>query len=307
MSETDIFVYSALYDLSSGHKQVLLFNKGDRFIPIPNCSSNPNWAVCVDKKGIVGYVPYTYVEKKQVSIQEFIWLIDDALEKLHVDSPSISKLTREVIKNLTSLRTNLLTSNNCKIKETQEENNEIPINNNSSPVVDSPQEVLNSIESHGSSNNLVGKIVENAEPKTQESAENSALKTTAQTETQTECINDFNVPNWLVPALVENVRHKTKISHENSKAAVGIILDTFLDAIPHLDLLWLQMKKNLTESEAIEEVAKEVVHSEDQRKLLDIFKQLWYCKNDEQQRSWPVHEDEDLISGLLIEMNNIFV
>ncbi|GFS44649.1 NCK-interacting protein with SH3 domain [Nephila pilipes] len=313
MSETDIFVYSALYDLSSGHKQVLLFKKGDKFIPIPNCVSNPNWAVCVDVKGTVGYVPYTYVEKKQVSAQEFMWLIDDALEKLHVDSPSsISKLTREVIKNLTSVRASLIASNNCKVNEKEDGNNETPINNNSSPVVDSPQEVespvLNSIESHETGNNLAITVIENTqEPETQECAQNSALKKTAQTETQTESINDFNVPNWLVPALVENVRHKTKISHENSKAAVGIILDTFLDAIPHLDILWLQMKKNLTESEAIEEVAKEVIHSEDQRKLLDIFKQLWYCKNDEQQRSWPVHEDEDLISGLLVEMNNIFI
>lgn len=66
MNDTEIFLYSALYDLSSGHKQVLLFKKDDTFLPILNCSSNPNWAVCIDMKGNVGYVPYTYVEKKQV-------------------------------------------------------------------------------------------------------------------------------------------------------------------------------------------------------------------------------------------------
>lgn len=68
MSDSDIFLYVALYDLSAGHKQVLLFKKDDVFIPIPYCTNNPNWAVCVDTKGNAGYVPYTYVEKKKVSI-----------------------------------------------------------------------------------------------------------------------------------------------------------------------------------------------------------------------------------------------
>lgn len=49
------------------------------------------------------------------------------------------------------------------------------------------------------------------------------------------------------------------------------------------------------------------MQSEDKRKLLDIFKQLWYCKNDEQQRSWPVHEDEEHIGALLDDMNVILV
>lgn len=57
------------------------------------------------------------------------------------------------------------------------------------------------------------------------------------------------MPNWLVPSLIENVRHKTKISHDNSKAAVGIVLDTFLDAVPQLDFLWLQLKNSLKKSE----------------------------------------------------------
>ncbi|GIX85499.1 NCK-interacting protein with SH3 domain [Caerostris extrusa] len=265
MSDIDIFLYSALYDLSSGHKQVLLFKKNDTFIPIPNCSTNPNWAVCIDMKGTVGYVPYTYVEKKQVTAQEYLWLIDDALEKLHIDSPSISKLTREVIKNLTIVRTQLLSSNTCK-SDKKGDSNEISANSQVCPTaVDSPQEISNSV------------------------------------------VNSINSAKVIVSPLVENVRHKTKISHENSKAAVAIILDTFLDAIPRLDILWLQLKNNLKQSETIEENTKEVIYSEDQTKLLDIFKQLWYCKNDEQQRSWPVHEDEDHIGGLLVEMNNIFL
>lgn len=50
-----------------------------------------------------------------------------------------------------------------------------------------------------------------------------------------------------------------------------------------------------------------MVQSEDKRKLFDIFEQLWNCKNDEQQRSWPVHEDEDHIGTLLSDMNTILV
>lgn len=60
------YIYVARYDLAVGHKLVLLFKVGDCFIPIPSCSNNPNWAVCVDMKGNIGYVPYTYVDNKQV-------------------------------------------------------------------------------------------------------------------------------------------------------------------------------------------------------------------------------------------------
>lgn len=60
------FLYVARYDLAAGHKFVLLFKEGDLFIPIPSCSNNPNWAVCVDTKGNIGYVPYTYVTKRHV-------------------------------------------------------------------------------------------------------------------------------------------------------------------------------------------------------------------------------------------------
>lgn len=60
------YIYVARYDLAIGHKLVLLFKMGDCFIPIPSCSNNPNWAVCVDMTGKIGYVPYTYVDNKQV-------------------------------------------------------------------------------------------------------------------------------------------------------------------------------------------------------------------------------------------------
>ena len=32
-----------------------------------------------------------------------------------------------------------------------------------------------------------------------------------------------------------------------------------------------------------------------------------HCKNDEQQRSWPVHEDEMLIKGYLQEITKLFI
>lgn len=65
------YIYVARYDLAVGHKLVLLFKMGDCFIPIPSCSNNPNWAVCVDMKGNIGYVPYTYVDNKQVYLSKF--------------------------------------------------------------------------------------------------------------------------------------------------------------------------------------------------------------------------------------------
>ncbi|KAH8018506.1 hypothetical protein HPB51_008205 [Rhipicephalus microplus] len=57
----------------------------------------------------------------------------------------------------------------------------------------------------------------------------------------------------------------------------------------------------------LSECEKPLVSSQDGDRLQLIFRRLWHCKNDDQQRSWPIHEDEALILGLLEELYTILV
>ncbi|XP_035209152.1 NCK-interacting protein with SH3 domain-like [Stegodyphus dumicola] len=313
------YVYVARYDSTLKHESVLTFKEGDRFIPVQGCSNNSNWALCVDMTSKIGYVPYTYVEKKQIPSMELIWIIESALAKLHTESVTTnSQLARKVIKELARKRAKLFGSPyepsedplTCDEKgEIQREELRNHSISNSSSTQDITVEASSPVLCTDNVNSTEGRKVENQESKNCEyeaAKANATIVNTTQCSTQTDSVSDINVPDWLIPTLIENVRHKTNLSHENSKAAVGVVLNTFIDAVPQLCHLWCQMKDSLKKSEFTQEDSRNIC-SEDERKLLDIFKQLWYCKNDEQQRNWPVHEDEDHISSLLVDLNNILL
>lgn len=52
---------------------------------------------------------------------------------------------------------------------------------------------------------------------------------------------------------------------------------------------------------------KTIYKSQDKRRLEEILESLWHCKNDQQQRSWPIYEDEIIINEYLVEVNLILV
>ncbi|XP_023223011.1 NCK-interacting protein with SH3 domain-like [Centruroides sculpturatus] len=122
----------------------------------------------------------------------------------------------------------------------------------------------------------------------------------------TDSTNDFNcvVPASLVPALIEQIRSCTDLSYKKSQVAVATVLSCFKKELPLLSPIWLQMEENLSKCQ---EDKSSLIHGEDRKKLEEIFRQLWYCRNDEQQRSWPVHEDEAIIKGLLEELYRILL
>ena len=50
-----------------------------------------------------------------------------------------------------------------------------------------------------------------------------------------------------------------------------------------------------------------IMQSPDAAKLKELFLALTECKDDEQQRSWAVHEDEEMIMETISELNTILV
>jgi len=63
----------------------------------------------------------------------------------------------------------------------------------------------------------------------------------------------------------------------------------------------------LDEREDLHVDVSQMAQSTDAKRLKELFFQLTECKNDEQQRSWAVHEDEGMIIELITELNQILV
>lgn len=106
--------------------------------------------------------------------------------------------------------------------------------------------------------------------------------------------------------LLDQVRQSTHLSYEMSKVAVTVTLTNLRDILPttvnnYFDaiLYQLQVPSNLTKVN--------VEETYDANRLKIIFNELTSCKEDSQQRSWMLHEDEPTICEYIKELTSILV
>lgn len=106
--------------------------------------------------------------------------------------------------------------------------------------------------------------------------------------------------------LLDQVRRNTQLSHEMSKVAVTVVVSGLQQLLPesvshYLDALLHQLQTPLTVSKmSIEETY-------DANRLRIIFTELTSCKEDSQQRSWMLYEDESIIVEYIKELTEILV
>ncbi|XP_018043741.1 PREDICTED: NCK-interacting protein with SH3 domain [Atta colombica] len=104
--------------------------------------------------------------------------------------------------------------------------------------------------------------------------------------------------------LLDQVRKNTQLSHEMSKVAVTVVVSSLQQLLPetvshYLDALLHQLQTPLTVSKmSIEETY-------DANRLKIIFTELTSCKEDSQQRSWMLYEDESIIVEYIKELTEI--
>lgn len=104
--------------------------------------------------------------------------------------------------------------------------------------------------------------------------------------------------------MVEKVRCHTDLSHERSRMAVGIVLASLEKYIPDHPVL-CTMLNILQGPLRASNVLVEKTH--DAQRLHVIFTELTSCKDDAQQRSWMLHEDEQVIIDYIKELTSILV
>nr|CAD7200207.1 unnamed protein product [Timema douglasi] len=104
--------------------------------------------------------------------------------------------------------------------------------------------------------------------------------------------------------LQHEVRDNTQLSHKLSRVAVSVVASNLRDilpplAAPHLDTILSHLQGPLPVPESI------IEETYDARRLRVIFAEMNSCKEDSQQRSWMLHEDESTILDYIRELTSI--
>ncbi|KAL1452046.1 hypothetical protein WDU94_006364, partial [Cyamophila willieti] len=111
-----------------------------------------------------------------------------------------------------------------------------------------------------------------------------------------------NVPlvdEQLTYSLIQDIRNKADISYDKSKLVLGVVLsqlETILPDASSRDFV-SQLLTYFPQSEHVD--VKVLDSTEDSVVLTDVLNKLIEIKEDAQQRSWQLHEDEHIILNLV--------
>ncbi|XP_065155397.1 NCK-interacting protein with SH3 domain [Atheta coriaria] len=281
----------SLYDFQATYTKTLTFKSNDYFILHQTTTKHKNWWEVINEHGEMGYIPSNYVEAQNVTPSFYNqWLenVIDYVSRNEIPPQYLSSNKKELLTRLKDMKRKLDHSTN--------ENGTGPelLYKNSDGVIDT---IKRSIEKFENEIDLDQKP----------SKENSFDKVdNEERRKSTECavLQDPMINKQNVYELVESVRINTQLSHEMSRIAVATVVQGLHELLPgsvfpHLSTILTHTEENLS----VDDVQIEQTH--DASRLKIIFHELTYCKEDSQQRSWMLHEDEDTIKDYLIELRSI--
>lgn len=287
----------SLYDFDSKDKRLLSFKQDEKFIVIEQLCKDPNWYYAVSEKGIAGFVPVTYILREESDREQFLELVEKTLEALQNSTSSLDEgntsfmsLQRKALRysnallRLHHLKESLRSSCEGPVRDTPRET----ALGHQSPS-DFLQEEYSRINSEWISENLAGAEFEVA-------PRDKRVPTSSGEESHPE------LPT-LAAELIEQVRSQTQLSHSLSRVAVIAVLRCLSRSLPGT-CPWDGLLDSVLKAEECE---RPLVASQDGDRLQLLLRRLWHCKNDDQQRSWPTHQDEASILGLLEELYTILV
>lgn len=116
----------------------------------------------------------------------------------------------------------------------------------------------------------------------------------------------YQVSQNQVYQIIDSLRQTTRLSHEMSSVALRVVLSE-LETIFSTDILEFLEPIADHLSEPLSAPNDFIEHSHDAQRLRIIFAQLADCKNDSEQRTWMLYEDEEDITRFLVELVEILV
>lgn len=113
------------------------------------------------------------------------------------------------------------------------------------------------------------------------------------------------VPQTIGAELMELVRRNTGLSHELCRVAIGVVVGHIQASVPASSPVMEQVLLSLVEGKDLSTALPSGQICHDQQRLEVIFADLAQRKDDAQQRSWALYEDEGVIRCYLDELLHI--
>ncbi|NXD14015.1 SPN90 protein, partial [Nothocercus nigrocapillus] len=113
------------------------------------------------------------------------------------------------------------------------------------------------------------------------------------------------VPKTIGAELIELVRRNTHLSYELSRVAIGVVIGHIQTSVPATSSVMEQILISVVESKNLSSGLPSGQVCHDEQRLEVIFADLARHKDDAQQRSWALYEDENVICCYLEELLRI--
>lgn len=294
----------ALYDFAATYAKSLSFKQGDYFILYQTNLKHKNWWQVINKRGEVGFVPSNYIEPQTVSEAFYLNFLDNCLDYAeHNDICAEYLITdkRDLVFRLNDLKSNVISvqynDRDARRKEFDEADNVEFVQKCkiSSAEIELLEEPIKPIKKMGNCQDSIRKSFESFE---EDNNAGGNLKP--------EASSNPVITHQSVYELVEAVRINTHLSHELSRVAVTTVIQGLHELLPAAVFPYL----STILSHADKSLAAANVHIDatyDASRLKTIFQDLTARKEDSQQRSWMLHEDENILQDNLKELISILV
>lgn len=307
----------SLYDFKATYAKTLSFRTNEYFILHQTNTKHKNWWEVINEDGEMGFIPSNYVETVTVNPSFYLQFLDNCLDNLNKRASGEGNGERqEVIARLKDVKRQIeLLPEISRIGSDGDDNKTLPYKNSDRET--HGQSLRSSPSSHSSlitelknevKEELITPIQKTSKERVRKSIEN------IHDEVSSEVYNDRKKSDTSSPAithqsvyeLVESVRINTQLSHEMSRVAVVTVVQGLHELLPasvfpYLSTILSQVQTSLV----VDDVQIDQTH--DASRLKIIFTELTSCKEDSQQRSWMLHEDEDVIKEYLLELISILV
>ncbi|XP_062970715.1 NCK-interacting protein with SH3 domain [Cynocephalus volans] len=123
--------------------------------------------------------------------------------------------------------------------------------------------------------------------------------------TEEKAVAETAVPRTIGAELMELVRRNTGLSHELCRVAIGVVVGHIQASVPASSAIMEQVLLSLVEGKDLSTALPSGQVCHDQQRLEVIFADLARRKDDAQQRSWALYEDEGVICCYLEELLHI--
>ncbi|XP_037088949.1 NCK-interacting protein with SH3 domain-like [Pollicipes pollicipes] len=269
----------AQYPLQAPHPKALSFSAGDRFLPLHSPNRDKEWWLVLSKEAEVGYIPMNYAAFLPATTRDITQFLHTAGERLSAGRlPADQRATQ--LKRLNQLAERYRAR-------------------------DGSGERLFRLEEPAARPVSSLSLFPEGEPSEHETNGDCRDQTptpTPEPEPEPEPEPAVTLPAAFSRGLVDLVRQHTAASHQASQTAVQAVLTALRDVAPAVKPV---AELALQQLSCAERDAAALLDSPDGRRLRLVLDEMTACVNDQQQRSWRLHDDEPAIIEYLQELGTI--